>query len=60
MTPELAMWTENTAGEKPVLLNLKKPREFQACPIDRWLTMPTNLIPNTRSKLAAEQTFRQW
>lgn len=54
-TPELATWTENAAREKPVLFDVRKPWEFQACHIEGALTMPMNTIPDKLSELIAAQ-----
>jgi len=54
-TPELAAWLENAAREKPVLLDVREPWEFQTCHIDGALTMPMNTIPDKLSELDAEQ-----
>jgi len=52
-TSELAAWLENAAHEKPVLLDVREPWEFQTCHIDGALTMPINTIPNRLSELDA-------
>ena len=54
-TPELAVWLENAARKKPVLLDVREPWEFQTCHIDGALTMPMNTIPDKLSELDAEQ-----
>jgi len=54
-THELAAWLENAAREKPVLLDVREPWEFQICHIDGSLTMPMNTIPSKLSELNAEQ-----
>jgi rhodanese-related sulfurtransferase len=54
-TPELAAWIENAAREKPVLLDVREPWEFQACHIDGAFNIPMNTIPGKLSKLNAEQ-----
>jgi len=52
-TPELAAWIENAEREKPVLLDVREPWEFQTCHIDGALTMPMNTIPGKLSELHA-------
>ena len=54
-TPGLAAWLENAAREKPVLLDVREPWEFETCHIDGALTMPMNTIPGKLSELDAEQ-----
>ncbi len=54
-TPELAAWLANSSREKPVLLDIREPWEFQTCHIDDALTMPMNTIPDKLSELNAEQ-----
>ena len=54
-TPELVAWLENAAREKPVLLDVREPWEFQTCHIDGALTMPMNTIPGKLSELETEQ-----
>jgi len=54
-TPELAAWIENAAREKPVLLDVREPWEFQSGHIDGALTMPMNTIPGKLSELIAAQ-----
>ena len=54
-TPELAAWIEDAAREKPVLLDVREPWEFQTCHIDGSLTMPMNTIPGKLSELIAAQ-----
>jgi rhodanese-related sulfurtransferase len=54
-TSELAAWLENAAREKPVLLDVREPWEFQTCHIDGAVTMPMNTIPSKLYELDAEQ-----
>ena len=53
--PELAAWIANAAREKPVLLDVREPWEFQTCHIDGSLTMPMNTIPDRLSELDTAQ-----
>jgi len=54
-TSELAAWLKNAAREKPVLLDVRGPWEFETCHIDDALTMPMNTIPGKLSELIAAQ-----
>jgi rhodanese-related sulfurtransferase len=54
-TPELAAWIENAAREKPVLLDVREPWEFETCHIDGAFNIPMNTIPGKLSELNAEQ-----
>lgn len=50
-TLELATWLENATHEKPVLLDVREPWEFQTCHIDGALMIPMNTIPSKLSEL---------
>ncbi len=50
-TRELAPWLENTAKEKPILLDVRELWEFQTCHIDVPLTMPVNTFPDKLFKM---------
>jgi len=56
-TPELAAWIANTTRERPVLLDVRAPWEFQTCHIDGALAMPMDNIPGNLSELNPEQPF---
>lgn len=49
--PDLAAWLSDTTRDKPVLLDVREPWEFQTCHIDGALTMPMNTIPDRLSEL---------
>jgi rhodanese-related sulfurtransferase len=56
LTPiELAAWLADEAREKPLLLDVREPWEFEAGHIDGSLTMPMNTIPSRLSELDAQQ-----
>jgi rhodanese-related sulfurtransferase len=52
---ELAAWLESAAPEKPVLLDVREPWEFQTCHIDGSLRMPMNTVADKLSDLEAGQ-----
>jgi rhodanese-related sulfurtransferase len=54
-TPELAAWLENEAREKPLLLDVREPWEFETCHIDGALAMPMNTIPGRLAELDTEK-----
>jgi rhodanese-related sulfurtransferase len=56
-TSELAVWINNSAPEKPVLLDVRESWEFQTCHIEGALTMPMNTIPGKLSELDEEQAI---
>ena len=56
-TPELAAWIEDAAREKPLLLDVREPWEFQTCHIGGAFLMPMNTIPGKLSELDAEQSI---
>ena len=52
---ELAAWLEDQTREKPVLLDVREPWEFQTCHIDGSCSMPMNVVPEKLSELKPEQ-----
>ena len=56
-TPELAAWIANAAHEKPVLLDVREPWEFQICRIDGSFNIPMHTIPGKLSELDAAQSI---
>ncbi len=54
-TLELASWIANSSREKPVLLDVREPWEFQTCRIDGSFNIPMNTIPGKLSELDAAQ-----
>ena len=55
--PDLAAWLSDTTRDKPVLLDVREPWEFQTCHIDGALTMPMNTIPDRLSELDPKQAI---
>jgi len=53
--PYLAAWLSDRTRDKPVLLDVREPWEFQTCHIDGALTMPMNTIPDKLSELDPKQ-----
>ena len=43
--PELAAWLADESREKPVLLDVREPWEFQTCHIEGSVPIPMNAIP---------------
>ena len=43
--PELAMWLADESRDKPVLLDVREPWEFQTCHIEGSVPIPMNAIP---------------
>ncbi|MEX2321184.1 MAG: rhodanese-like domain-containing protein [Saccharospirillum sp.] len=52
---ELTAWLKDTAQEKPVLLDVREPWEFETCHIEGSLAMPMNTVPGKHSELETEQ-----
>lgn len=52
--PELAVWLADTSREKPVLLDVREPWEFQTCHIDGSVPIPMNSIPARLQELDDE------
>jgi len=43
--PELAAWLADTSRQKPVLLDVREPWEFETCRIAGSLPMPMQTVP---------------
>lgn len=43
--PELAVWLADTSRQKPVLLDVREPWEFQTCHIEGSTPIPMNAVP---------------
>ena len=43
--PELAAWLADASRQKPVLLDVREPWEFQTCHIEGATPMPMNAVP---------------
>ncbi|WP_028672319.1 rhodanese-like domain-containing protein [Saccharospirillum impatiens] len=54
---ELTSWLDDTSRERPVLLDVREPWEFETCHIDGSLAMPMNTVPDRLSELDAEQSI---
>jgi rhodanese-related sulfurtransferase len=52
--PQLAEWLADPAREKPVLLDVREPWEFQTCHIEGSLPVPMNSIPARQEELDPE------
>lgn len=52
--PELAAWLADTSRTRPVLLDVREPREFQICHIEGSVLIPMNTIPSKISELDDE------
>ncbi|MEQ1742463.1 MAG: rhodanese-like domain-containing protein [Candidatus Nitrotoga sp.] len=55
--PDLAAWLSDKTRDKPVLLDVREPWEFQTCHIDGALSTPMNTIPDRLSELDPEQAI---
>ncbi|MFT7287226.1 MAG: rhodanese-related sulfurtransferase [Halieaceae bacterium] len=51
--PELAEWLESTERQKPVLLDVREPWEFQTCHMVGAFSIPMNTLPDKLSELDA-------
>jgi rhodanese-related sulfurtransferase len=49
--PQLADWLADPAREKPVLLDVREPWEYQTCHIEGALPMPMNTVPARQEEL---------
>lgn len=52
--PELAAWLADTSRDKPVLLDVREPWEFQTCHIEGSVPIPMNSIPARLQELDEE------
>ncbi|MEC4723009.1 rhodanese-like domain-containing protein [Noviherbaspirillum sp. CPCC 100848] len=52
--PELAAWLADPARDKPVLLDVREPWEFQTCHIEGSVPIPMNSIPARLQELDEE------
>jgi len=52
--PELAAWLADPSREKPVLLDVREPWEFQTCRIEGSVPIPMNSIPARMQELDDE------
>jgi len=52
--PELAAWLADDSRPKPVLLDVREPREFQTCHIAGSVPIPMNSIPARLQELEEE------
>ncbi len=55
--PDLAAWLSDTTRDKPVLLDVREPWEFQTCHINGALMIPMNAIPDRLSELDSKQAI---
>ncbi len=54
---ELADWLVDSAREKPILLDVREPWEFEVCHIEGSRLMPMNSIPEKFSELDKNQSI---
>ena len=52
--PELAAWLADTSRQKPVLLDVREPWEFETCRIAGSLPMPMQTVPARIDELDEE------
>ena len=52
--PELAAWLADESREKPVLLDVREPWEYQTCHIEGSVPIPMNSIPARLQELDDE------
>jgi rhodanese-related sulfurtransferase len=49
--PQLAEWINDESRDKPVLLDVREPWEFQTCHIDGAVLMPMQTVPARQEEL---------
>ena len=54
---ELAEWLADLSREKPLLLDVREPWEFEICHLENSLFIPMNTIPEKLSELPKTQTI---
>ncbi|KIF81782.1 rhodanese-like domain-containing protein [Noviherbaspirillum autotrophicum] len=54
--PELAAWLADKSRDKPVLLDVREPWEFQTCHIAGSLPIPMHSIPERMQELDEDAT----
>ena len=54
--PELAAWLADESRDKPVLLDVREPWEFQTCHIAGSLPIPMHSIPERMQELDEDAT----
>lgn len=52
---ELKAWLQDPAREKPVLLDVREPWEFEHCHIEGAMSMPMNSIPSRLQELLTDR-----
>jgi rhodanese-related sulfurtransferase len=55
--PELAVWLADESRQKPVLLDVREPWEYQTCHIDGSVAIPMNTVPARMQELDDEATI---
>lgn len=53
--PELAAWLADDTRERPLLLDVREPWEYQTCRIEGSQLMPMSLVPARQQELDPEQ-----
>ncbi len=53
--PELAAWLADETREKPLLLDVREPWEYQTCHIEGSLLMPMSSVPARQQELDPAQ-----
>jgi rhodanese-related sulfurtransferase len=55
--PQLAQWLADPSREKPLLLDVREPWEFETCHIDGAVLIPMNTIPARQEELDPEASI---
>ena len=55
--PELAQWLADESREKPVLLDVREPWEFQTCHIEGAVSIPMSTVPLRMQELDDEASI---
>jgi rhodanese-related sulfurtransferase len=53
--PQLAAWIGDATRDRPVLLDVREPWEFETCRIEGSQSMPMNSVPARQEELDPEQ-----
>jgi rhodanese-related sulfurtransferase len=55
--PELAQWLADPARDRPVLLDVREPWEFDICHIEGTIAMPMHTVPERQQELDPDATI---
>jgi rhodanese-related sulfurtransferase len=57
--PQLAEWINDESRDKPVLLDVREPWEFQTCHIDGAVLMPMQTVPQVTNLTGGVHAWAQ-